>query len=408
MSVVAKPKAHSGRFGALDGIRGTACYLVIATHVGYESGRSFDHGVFAPWLARLDVTVPIFLMLSGFLLYRPFAANVLADAPLSSFRSFWWRRALRVLPAYWLSVSVTLGLLSARHATGGDWLSYLGLAQVYNHHQVDSSLSQLWTLGAEVCFYLLLPFLGGLARRRNGSIEQRFRRQILVLAVLVVLALCWQISVSHLPAVGYEGYDWLPANVDWFAGGMLLAVLSRTPAHCTAFRKQRDVLKTWAESPVLCWTLALILYWFVTSPIGGPLDLRESTPWEWITRHDIETLIALLLMLPMTIGEGGRLGALFSRRPLTFLGEISYGVYLWHLPMLVLFQRTLHMPIFQGHFWQYYLLTASSATILGTLSWYYFERPLLRRFSRPDVGVRRTVPPDTAEDTNRTPAPTST
>jgi peptidoglycan/LPS O-acetylase OafA/YrhL len=103
------------RFPALDGMRALACYAVIATHVGFESGRAFGVGAVAPWLSRLDTAVPIFLMLSGFLLYRPFVVQAFGNRDRPRTGSFYWRRAVRVLPAYWLTVIVTLGLLGLPH-----------------------------------------------------------------------------------------------------------------------------------------------------------------------------------------------------------------------------------------------------------------------------------------------------
>ena len=63
---------------ALDGMRALAAYGVLATHAGFNTGRSLDSGPFAPLLARLDFGVTVFFLLSGFLLYRPFAASAMA------------------------------------------------------------------------------------------------------------------------------------------------------------------------------------------------------------------------------------------------------------------------------------------------------------------------------------------
>lgn len=405
-TTVASTRVPGVRFPALDGIRGVACYLVIATHVGFESGRSFGSGVLAPWLSRFDVSVPVFLMLSGFLLYRPFAANVMAAKPLPSLRTFWWRRALRVLPAYWLAVIVILAFLSERRATWGDWASYLGLAQIYDHHQVDSSLSQLWTLCTEIAFYAALPALAAVATRRTGTLEQRLRRQLVLFGSLFGLALGWQVTTFQVPALGYGALDWLPTVIDWFAAGMFLAVLTCTPADCTAFVRTRQTLNTWAHSPGLCWLVALIVFWFLTLPVGGPLGLVESTTWQWLVRHDLETVVVFFLLLPVTLSDGGLIGRIMGSRFLKFFGDISYGLYLWHLAMLILIQRELNLPLFQGHFWEYFLLTAGSATVLGTVSYYGFERPLLRRYSRPTfLAGRAAAARDTA---NKTAAPITT
>jgi peptidoglycan/LPS O-acetylase OafA/YrhL len=386
---VPPPVRQGTRFLALDGLRGAACYMVIATHVGFESGRSFGHGIWAPWLSRFDVSVPIFLMLSGFLLYRPFAANIMTDRPAPNLWSFWWRRALRVLPAYWLAVVVIMAVLSERHATWGDWASYLGMAQIYNDHQVDPSMSQLWTVCTEVAFYVALPLLAALATSRRGTVDERFRRQVLLFAGLLLVSIAWQITSLRIDALGYSALDWLPSIIDWFAVGMFLALLTSTPPECTAYGRLRHTLNAWAQQPALCWSFALIVFWFVTLPVGGPLGLQYSTAWEWLTRHHLETVVVFFLMVPLTLGDGGVIGKVLSHRVARYFGEISYGLYLWHLAMLVYLQRVLRIPLFQGHFWEFFALTAGSATVLGSLSYYLLERPLLRKYSRPTFLIGR-------------------
>ena len=110
--------------------------------------------------------------------------------------------------------------------------------------------------------------------------------------------------------------------------------MSCTPAECRAFPRLRSTLLDWAQQPVLCWVFALILYWFLTLPLAGPLDLELSTGWEWVIRHDLETMIVFFLMLPLTLGSGGVIGKVMGSRIGKYFGDISYGVYLWHLAML--------------------------------------------------------------------------
>lgn len=371
------------RFAALDGMRAIACYAVMATHVGFATAESFGAHPLAPWISRLDASVPIFLMLSGFLLYRPFLANRFRGRPAPEVGEFYWRRAVRVLPAFWLANAVTLGLLTSRRASPGDWLSYLTLTQTYDHHNVDPSLTHMWTLVVEVSFYLVLPAIA-LSLRRPGSANQVLGEQVTLLALLFAGSVGWQLLAFHLPALGVPALDWLPGTIDWFALGMLLALLSVSPAGCTALARPRQWLAQWAGAPGQCWLAAFVLYWFITLPVGGPLGLEQSTGWQHVTKNVGEGVLVFLMMLPLTLGgEAGLVGRLLGNRVARFFGEISYGVYLWHLPMLILLQRDLHLPVFQGHYWETFGLTAISATALGTLSWFCFERPLLRRFSRP-------------------------
>lgn len=382
------PTPHPARFAALDGLRAVACYSVLATHVGFETARSFGNGTIAPWLARLDTSVPIFLALSGFLLYRPFVMNAVLGRPAPRVRQFYWRRAVRILPAYWLAIVGTLGVLSTHETHVGDWFAYLTLTQSYTNHDTDPSLTHMWTLVVELSFYLVLPLVASSLRRRTMSPNQLLRSQCLLLAGLVALSITWQACAFRVSAIGPVGVNWLPGTIDWFAIGMFLAVLSCTPDSVTALPRLRSTVEQWAQHPGLCWVAAFILYWFVTLPIAGPLGLEATSAWQHVTRNVLEGTIVFFMMVPVTLGSGGAIGRALGSRAARFLGEITYGVYLWHLPMLLFIQRELDLPVFRGHYPEYFLLTAGSATLLGTVSWYCVERPLLRRFSR---SARRAV-----------------
>jgi peptidoglycan/LPS O-acetylase OafA/YrhL len=373
------PRHH---YAALDGMRALAALGVIATHAGFETGRSLDHGPLAPFLARLDFGVTVFFLLSGFLLYRPFARHALGLASRPHLAEFWWRRALRILPAYWLAVIVTLGLISERRASAGDWTSYLLLIHTYNHHNVDPSLTQMWTLAVEVTFYAALPLLAYLPRLLARASVRPLAGQLWLLGGLAILSLGWQLVARHVSGIGLAGLLWLPAYLDWFAAGMLLAVLSLIPS-------QGRALRGWASDPLTCWIVAGLLFWIATLPVGGPRGLQPGTVWEWTSKHYLYAASAFFLLLPLTLGVSGRIGRVLAAAPMRRLGELSYGIYLWHLALLIAIAKALNWRVFQGSFVELYVLTAGSAIAVAAVSWFGMERPLLRRFSRPWRGGTR-------------------
>ncbi len=409
-SAVVEPR----RYGALDGMRALAAYGVLATHTGFNTGRSLDSGPFAPLLARLDFGVTVFFLLSGFLLYRPFAASAIAGTRAPDVRRFYLRRALRILPAYWLAVLVTLSWLSERSADGGDYASYLLLVQTYNHHNLDPSLTQMWTLVVEISFYAVLPPLALAVRGRRGG-GSAVGRQLALLLGLVAIAVGSGIAAHQGWHAGQESLIWLPANLDWFAAGMALALLSCLPAAGAAGRvgaagiagridaagasgrvgaagisgrveavanRVAGLAREVAEAPGTCWAIGGLLFWTATLPVGGPRNLLVPTGWEWTAKHWLYALAALALLLPLTLGSGGLIGRLLASAPMRLLGQLSYGVYLWHLPLLLAIQRGLGQHTFGGHFVQLFLLTGLAATAVAALSWFGMERPLLRLGSR--------------------------
>src|SRR4051812_26100870 len=93
--------ATQSRLPALDVLRVVGAAAVVGVHVGFNTGAVYQ-GVWGGVLARLDVGVAIFFVLSGFLLFRPFALARATGARRPGTGRYLWRRALRILPAYWL------------------------------------------------------------------------------------------------------------------------------------------------------------------------------------------------------------------------------------------------------------------------------------------------------------------
>jgi peptidoglycan/LPS O-acetylase OafA/YrhL len=360
-------------YAALSGVRAIAAYMVIVTHAGFESGQSLNSGPFAPLMARLNFGVTLFFLLSGFLLSRQFLVNT---DRLSAGRigQFWWRRALRILPAYWLSIAGTLALLSTQHSTRDDWFSYLLLVQTYDHHYTNHSLSQSWTLVVEISFYAVLPLLIWASRRLRLSAH---RQSTALVCAMSVAALGANLITHAVSGGATNPLLWLPDYLDWFALGILLASLAVEPV-ATRWRR---TLSDWASSPGTCFVVGALLFWLVTLPLAGPRDLAPASTWEWTLYHLICGASAFFFLLPLTQGGSTWTDRLLGSRPMQWLGDISYGVYLWHLGLLLAIARWMNWPTFSGHFFAMVGLTAAAATVAAALSWHLVERPLLRRFS---------------------------
>jgi peptidoglycan/LPS O-acetylase OafA/YrhL len=116
--------------------------------------------------------------------------------------------------------------------------------------------------------------------------------------------------------------------------------------------------------------------------LGGPRSLLASTTWEWTLRHYLFAGSAFFLLLPLIVGRETWPDRLLGNRVMTWLGEVSYGVYLWHLGLLLALRRWFGYDVFSGHFAVSFLSAAVAATAVAGLSWHVIERPLLRRFSQ--------------------------
>ncbi len=368
------------RFAALDGIRGLAAMAVVMTHVGFQTGQGLT-GSSRGLLSRLDVGVALFFVLSGFLLHRPQVLARMTHRPRARVGHYLWRRALRVLPAFWVVTVLALVVLpDNRDLPVTEWLWQLGFASIYAAEHQQPGLTQMWSVSTEVSFYLVLPLLGRLSLGRAGrgpkddDVRSVLRTQLWWCAGLTVVALAWQQLVASGGLASYAGY-WLPAHLDWFAVGMALAAFSAArsldptvgPARLDELARESG---TWALA-------ALALFLLVSTPLGGRYGLVGLSPAQTAFRSITYSLVALLLVAPAVLGRPRR-RAFLESPPLQALGRVSYGLFLVHLVAIDLAFRVLGIQPFSGHFLVMTVVSVSLSLIAATLSYVVVETPALR------------------------------
>ena len=359
----------------LDGLRGAAALMVVMTHVAYQTG-TVNGGPFGAALARLDLGVALFFVLSGFLLLRPWLAAAAAGAPRPATRTYLVRRAARILPAYWLVLVVAL-LTTARGTSFGAGLANAGLLQVYTGQLLDG-LTQTWSLCTEVAFYLLLPVLAIMlaARRgRPGRAGTRFGAGLLV--AMCGTAWGWT-ALSAAGALPGRSSTWLPGHLDWFAAGMgvalLEAALRRGPESPLAARVAELARHPWS---VLA--LAGAVFWFACTPAGGPRTLAAVGPATATCKELLYAVTATLVLVTVAFApqRAGSLARVLGHPWALALGRVSYGVFLWHLLVLAGVLDMLDIRVFTGGFWRVLLVTAVGSVAVATASWRLLESPLL-------------------------------
>lgn len=361
------------RFPCLDGLRALAAVTVVLTHVGFETGASLA-GPLSTVLARFDVGVAVFFVLSGFLLHRPQAVAALSGRAQPAWRPYLWRRALRVLPAYWLAVVLALVLLPENRGAGlGTWLEQLSLTAIYVDAAGEPGLTQMWSLGTEVSFYVALPLLGRLAGRT-------VRSQLALCAGLLAVGLAFHVLVGREVLPPQAGF-WLPTHLDWFAYGMALAVLVAS----------RDrVLAEVAGDGGTCWLGAAALFAVAGTPLVGGYGLDLLTATESVARTLLYGAVAVLLVLPAVAGDQdrGAVRAVLRSRPAVFLGRVSYGVFLLHLVVLEVVLLALDLPPFGGRMPLVAALVLPVTVLLAWASLRLVEEPALRLRDRGPASTR--------------------
>ncbi len=388
-----------GRLALTDGMRAVAALSVIGYHTANASGLSTS-GLLAPAFAELKAGVTIFFVISGFLLYLPYARAIRDGGALPDWHGFMRRRVVRIVPAYWVALTVFALSPLSNGGLGPDWWRYYGLLQVYTTRTWFGGVGVAWSLCVEISFYAFLPLLAiGLARLARRS--QPVRAQLAAVAVLAVASLILRVWLSGSltfpvgalrPPTGSASVlaSALPGLFDWFALGIAMAVMR---AEWEVGRGRDSVLAGLAANRSRCLLIAAAMCVF-----GLPMQHGDQfLPLYGLGTHLALGVAAAAFVLPaaaVNVGAGGS-APMLGRRRAIWLGTISYGIYLWHSFFIESAMRALapHATSLSA-IAALALFTSAvcGAILLGAASWYLVERPAQRRWRAP----RRTPAPPVA------------
>jgi peptidoglycan/LPS O-acetylase OafA/YrhL len=392
------PTAEGRRFPTLNAVRAVAALGVVATHTAFDTGE-VNRGAFGAVLSRLDFGVALFFVLSGFLLGRPFFRAAARGRAHPSYKHYLWKRALRILPLYWVVVVAALLLLPENDgASVKTWATNLTLTQIYVHGLLPVGLTQMWSLCTEVLFYLLLPFITALLLARSGTPDKAPNRVLGGLAALTLVGFAWQtLAASTSDVVGQHYHQWLPGFLPWFCVGLLFAVAGiHAPAQPEGSRWR------WfdraGQDLVGCWIIAVAVFAIACTPIAGPRLLITPSPWEALMKSVLYTVSAAFFVLPLVFGPEteGVVRRAASTRFAVWMGDISYGIFCIHLISLEVTMDLLDVEPFTGRFWTVFLTTVALTVALAAVSLYVLERPFLRLKNAgpfaPKAAAARTIP----------------
>jgi len=208
---------RAARFPLMDSMRAIAFGCVFVAHTAFFAGMAADGATLRPYVARLDVGVRIFFLISAFLLYRPFVSARLRGQAPPLLGAYAWRRFLRVAPPYWLAL-IAVALWLGAPGVWDHWPLYFGFAHVYEHDTLSvTGLPQAWSLCVEVAFYAFLPLWAALMRRVPGGLRAELGGCAALLGVSFLYKL-WVLGKG--PATDFDLLPWhfaLPEFLDYFA-----------------------------------------------------------------------------------------------------------------------------------------------------------------------------------------------
>ena len=350
---------------SLDGLRGLAALSVFVFHVwshplGDPSTQSRD-GFLAFVGSELHLGLLLFFVLSGFLLYRGFAGKIREEGK-PDLRRYLKRRAARILPAYYVAILGSIALLWGSNIPGltlpppGDLPLFAVFAQNYSTDAHQTLDGPTWTLCVEVGFYLLLPLLAvALLRLRAG-----LGFQALAIAALGAFGLLWSLG-CYLAGADLIWQKMLPVWLPYFAFGMGVALWHEYSAEDRRLSSRATALGVGAG-------LGLVVANAIFKAQGINSTFAHVV-------GDLPAGAGFALLVAMALVGAGAATVWMRLRWLAGLGIVSYGFYLWHMP-LILFLRELHPA---GGFITTLALSAPLALLLAVLSWRLVEQPALRR-----------------------------
>ncbi len=371
--------AHA-RFPLVDSVRAFAALTIFGFHISFHLGL-LTQDTLSRYLGNLNVGVPVFFVVSGFLLYRPFVASRLGGRPAPPLVPYAIRRALRIVPAYWVALPIVVIMLGeqAEVFTPRGIVTYFGFLQIYDANTVIGGIGQAWTLCIEVTFYAALPLWALGARRllpRGDGVGTVVRWELVALAGLFAFSVAWKLVFQNVLTPADPGFIpaqiTLPAFADQFALGMALAVVSAAIA--SGMRTPRALrlieLRPWIPLAGAAACFALLGVKF-----GG---FGQNWADAGIVRHELKAIIGVLVLMPAVFGAalGGRIRSVMAWRPLLLLGLISYSFYLWHLALIL---KLKDVAFLADLGWGAVALAAFAATVaVAALSYRFVEAPGMR------------------------------
>lgn len=387
------------RTPTFDGVRGICAVALLIVHVAwvarlignYNQPPSFLPG--ATLVNGFQVVIGIFFLMSGMFLFRPFARAIIAGTKRPALGEYFLRRALRLLPPYYIMLAAALLLLNFNSITSV-WYVLRPIVLMQNYNSVwMAGMDISWTVPTEVQWYLALPLIAWAVAwyaRKGATPAIRARRLMIPVPVLLAAGLGWFIYL-HQPGMGiFPLQYWYPISMAGAIGvGLMMGIMSAlsqvspdsTP---TLFR----LGKRW---PNLFWLGALAIFAIDCAQIDGRLGYSDwPTMTGGLVYYACFVVFAVFVVTPMIApGAHSRLiNAVLGNMVTVYIGRISYGIFLWHFTIMNLYLRNGSIfggsaqptPALRGKagFWELEAAVLFGTILVATLSYYLLERPVIQ------------------------------
>ena len=416
-------REHNGKKNSivvLDGVRGVAVLMVIIFHINRVTGDNLWDPKTNPLASSVSTAggtgVTLFFVLSGFLLFMPFAKALLFKTDWPLLRVFYMRRVLRILPAYYVSLFLIILFQYPQYLHRANFKNLL-LFLTFFMDSTRATFRQIngpyWTLATEWQFYMLLPFIAlGIA-----FIVSRvpIKKRLAAVSACLLGIIIWGLFIRFwgLYFLAYPTRTFLvPRSVlnvfnfflfgvtgkytEDFAVGMFISLCYMYSQHPSTDKK---VVELWKRLSPWLWTGGILILVF-----SAMWHFKSGYAWSWpfIPTGMMDVFNWLSEML-LAIGFGAciaallygssALKALFEWPMLRWVGLISFSLYIWHLPLILLFQSRV-LPMFHGlsrlaTYTMYWYWAIVVIFPFAFLSYLIVERPWMRMGDKWRVAIEK-------------------
>ncbi len=348
----------------LDGLRAIAVLAVIAFHLEFG------------WAPGGLLGVGIFFTLSGYLITDILLAQLSRQGKIK-LGGFWLARARRLLPALFVMLAIVLAwvtifgpaqtqqfrdsVVSAIFYVN-NWQQIIGDVSYFARFEAPGPMNHLWSLAVEEQFYIVWPFLLFLGvkvirdRENPGGVRPKLALWTLGLGLISAILMAVLYKAGTDPSRVYYGTD--TRAFELLFGAALAMVW---PSRRLSRKITPQARKTLDGLGALGLVVIALMIW------------RTSELSPFLYRGGFVLLsLAVILVLMAATHPACRLGVLLGVKPLRWVGVRSYGIYLWHAPVIVLTNPSDH----PGPSVPRALLQVAAIFAISALSWKFIEEPI--------------------------------
>lgn len=371
---------------SVDGFRGLAVLWIVVFHCCAAIGKlvPLQRGASRNFLLSGYFGVDALFIISGFVLFLPV---VLSSGALGDRRDYFKRRWARIVPAFWVATVLSYPLgRSLEMPTGGAgaWFSHFTFTHQFAHPADEIGFGvngAMWTMSVEVVFYLCLPIFAA----------WYFRHPFVGLGLAVAAGEAWHLAAVKLPLIlQWMDVSWVgakdapyrmayapPSYTAHFALGMTGAWLY-VKMRERQFRHTQSLAAALALAACIgIFAFAYLRGWQQDHELAGPFDM-------WVKTLDRATLFAILIVAVALASS--RAQWIVRNGAVRVLGIASYGIYLSHLLLILLFMNAFGIEYGTTTNAELYVLMAAVLPLsiaVGIISYTFLEEPIRRWVRRP-------------------------